>query len=202
MTRVLIVASTATMRAGLRALLTSPELQIAGDTPTLSDPSIELSTIDVVIVAEDALLRDAAHVIPADGRCAIALLADDVGAVPTLRRLPLRGWGIVGADTTAPELDAVVRAVTQGLIVLPLQIADRLLGQRFDIEEGSEPLTPREHEVLNWLSQGLPNKLIARKLQISEHTVKFHISSIYTKLGASSRTDAISRGARRGLITL
>jgi DNA-binding NarL/FixJ family response regulator len=55
--------------------------------------------------------------------------------------------------------------------------------------------------VLSLLSQGLPNKLIARDLGISEHTVKFHISSIYTKLGASSRTDAVNRGARHGLIS-
>ncbi|HKF38435.1 MAG TPA: LuxR C-terminal-related transcriptional regulator [Ktedonobacteraceae bacterium] len=52
------------------------------------------------------------------------------------------------------------------------------------------------------MSRGLPNKLIARRLQISEHTVKFHVSSIYAKLGATSRTDAVSRGVRRGLITL
>jgi DNA-binding NarL/FixJ family response regulator len=52
------------------------------------------------------------------------------------------------------------------------------------------------------LSRGLSNKMIARRLTISEHTVKFHVSSIYTKLGAASRTDAVSRGVRRGLITL
>ena len=65
-----------------------------------------------------------------------------------------------------------------------------------------EALTAREREVLELLSRGLPNKLIARRLEISEHTVKFHVSSIYAKLGASSRTDAVSRGVRRGLITL
>jgi DNA-binding NarL/FixJ family response regulator len=63
-------------------------------------------------------------------------------------------------------------------------------------------LTGREQEVLQLLSQGLSNKLIARQLQISEHTVKFHVSALYTKLEASSRTEAISRGARLGLITL
>jgi DNA-binding NarL/FixJ family response regulator len=55
---------------------------------------------------------------------------------------------------------------------------------------------------LQLVSQGLSNKLIARELQVSEHTVKFHISSIFAKLGAASRTEAISRGARQGLITL
>ncbi|HEY6285481.1 MAG TPA: response regulator transcription factor, partial [Ktedonobacteraceae bacterium] len=71
-----------------------------------------------------------------------------------------------------------------------------------DVVLPDEALTGREREVLELLSQGLPNKLIARRLQISEHTVKFHVSSIYAKLGASSRTDAVSRGVRRGLITL
>jgi len=65
-----------------------------------------------------------------------------------------------------------------------------------------EALTAREREVLELLSRGLHNKLIARRLQISEHTVKFHVSSIYAKLGATSRTDAVSRGVRRGLITI
>jgi len=71
-----------------------------------------------------------------------------------------------------------------------------------DVSLPDEALTAREREVLELLSRGLPNKLIARRLQISEHTVKFHVSSIYAKLGATSRTDAVSRGVRRGLITL
>ena len=71
-----------------------------------------------------------------------------------------------------------------------------------DVVLPDEALTVREREVLELLSRGLPNKLIARRLQISEHTVKFHVSSIYAKLGASSRTDAVSRGVRRGLITI
>jgi DNA-binding CsgD family transcriptional regulator len=85
-------------------------------------------------------------------------------------------------------------------------VGERLLsrtGSQVSLERGplDEPLTARELEVLQLLSQGLSNKLIARKLQISEHTVKFHISSLYTKLGASSRTDAVNRGARSGLIS-
>jgi len=72
----------------------------------------------------------------------------------------------------------------------------------FDVALPDEALTAREREVLELLSRGLPNKLIARRLQISEHTVKFHVSSIYAKLGATSRTDAVSRGVRRGLITI
>jgi DNA-binding NarL/FixJ family response regulator len=69
-------------------------------------------------------------------------------------------------------------------------------------DEVDEPLTPREVQVLELLAEGLPNKAIAVKLQISDQTVKFHVSSISGKLGAKNRTDAVRRAVRRGLITL
>src|SRR5205814_4411752 len=121
--------------------------------------------------------------------------------------LPFRCCAIVPPYATASELQAAVAAAAQGMTVLPLALSRRLLNPRpalHTLEDGppNEPLTAREHEVLELISQGLSNKLIARRLQISEHTVKFHISSISSKLGASSRTDAVSRGLRRGLITL
>lgn len=65
-----------------------------------------------------------------------------------------------------------------------------------------EPLTARERDVLEWLSLGLSNRGIAERLGISEHTVKFHVTSIYGKLGVSSRAEAVRGAARRGLITL
>jgi DNA-binding CsgD family transcriptional regulator len=65
-----------------------------------------------------------------------------------------------------------------------------------------EPLTPREIEVLELLAEGLANKAIASRLGISDQTVKFHVSSIYSKLGAANRTDAVRRAVRRGLIAL
>ena len=65
-----------------------------------------------------------------------------------------------------------------------------------------QPDFPVPAEVLGLLSEGLPNKQIALRLHISEHTVKFHIASIFAKLGAASRTEAVSIGARQGLITL
>ena len=71
-----------------------------------------------------------------------------------------------------------------------------------DEDEVDEPLTPREVQVLELLAEGLPNKAIAVKLQISDQTVKFHVSSISGKLGAKNRTDAVRRAVRRGLITL
>ena len=65
-----------------------------------------------------------------------------------------------------------------------------------------ERVTPRELDVLELLAEGLPNKEIGRRLQISDQTVKFHVSSICGKLGASNRTDAVRRALRRGLISV
>jgi DNA-binding NarL/FixJ family response regulator len=72
----------------------------------------------------------------------------------------------------------------------------------YDDSEIVEALTPREVQVLELLAEGLPNKAIADRLTISDQTVKFHVSSISTKLGAANRTDAVRRAVRRGLITL
>jgi DNA-binding NarL/FixJ family response regulator len=65
-----------------------------------------------------------------------------------------------------------------------------------------EPLTTREHEVLEQMAAGLSNRQIALALGISEHTVKFHVSAVLGKLGVSSRSAAIRHGLRQGLVTL
>jgi DNA-binding NarL/FixJ family response regulator len=85
-------------------------------------------------------------------------------------------------------------------------IADAGRGNRLwpavDDDEPLEALTPREVQVLELLAEGLPNKAIATRLNISDQTVKFHVSAICGKLGAANRTDAVRRAVRRGLITL
>jgi DNA-binding NarL/FixJ family response regulator len=88
------------------------------------------------------------------------------------------------------------------LVVAPPEVWPA--SQALEVSGGElpEPLTTREHEVLQLLAEGLSNKLVARRLRISEHTVKFHVSSIYAKLGATNRTEAVSHAARRGLVTL
>ena len=81
---------------------------------------------------------------------------------------------------------------------------DAFVFERDDDDDSvlAEPLTPREREVLEWLAEGLTNRAIAARLGISDHTVKFHVASIYGKLGVSTRAEAIRRGLRRGLITI
>lgn len=207
---VAIAAPTPMLRAGLRALLAGDDIQVVGDAPSLSELSLELPEADVLVTTAGTLMDDSAYM--ALGRSAPSLpgvlaLSDDARPATLLRQLALRGWGIISPDAPAAEIQAAVMSVAQGLVVLSLPLASTLVGPRNAVQtlEGGglpEPLTARETEVLELLSQGLSNKLIARRLNISEHTVKFHVSSIYTKLDASSRTDAVSRGARLGLITL
>jgi DNA-binding NarL/FixJ family response regulator len=132
------------------------------------------------------------------------LLSEDEGEASRLRTLSLRGWGVVPPDAPSEELGAAVAAVAHGLTVLPKILAERLLDEPATtaVEELLDPLTARESEVLDLLGHGLSNKMIARELHISEHTVKFHISSLYSKLGVSNRAEAVSQGARHGLISL
>ncbi len=206
MTRVYIVARTPMIRAGLRQMLTSGDTEVTGEAASLTDIEGVLDGVDVLVVGDTEMLEYAARSVIGDGALGIVVLSGDDRPVEALDALPLRGWGIVPLDAPASELLAAVEAVGQGMVVLSLPVARRLIAhpstvQALGTEPLDEPLTARELEVLSLLSQGLPNKLIARDLGISEHTVKFHISSIYTKLGASSRTDAVNRGARHGLIS-
>jgi DNA-binding NarL/FixJ family response regulator len=96
-----------------------------------------------------------------------------------------------------------VHAVNAGLVVTtPESLAELLPDAQPFAEQLAEPLSEREVEVLDLLAEGLSNKLIAHRLSISEHTVKTHIASIFAKLGASNRTEAVSQAIRRGLVML
>jgi DNA-binding NarL/FixJ family response regulator len=158
--------------------------------------------VHVVVVAGDDPLEEAVRAVAEEGTQAILLLSEDDRSVSLLREFAPHGWGVVSPDTSPEELSAAIVAVAQGLVVLPRTLTGRLLRGHEAVEEPTEPLTTREREVLGLLGQGLSNKMIARDLRISEHTVKFHVSSIYAKLGAASRTEAVGLGARLGLISL
>lgn len=204
MIRVLIVAPTPALRAGLRALLTAANVEIIDAIGSLVDLSGIAADIDVILAADESVLADADQVLAEEPRYAALLLSDDARQADVLRGLPLTAWGILTHDVGAAELAAALHAVAQGLIVLAPNLAARLLQARQSpVEEPTgEPLTARERDVLELVSQGLSNKQIAQKLHISEHTVKFHLSSLFAKLGVSSRTEAVNRGARQGIITL
>jgi DNA-binding NarL/FixJ family response regulator len=101
-------------------------------------------------------------------------------------------------EASAEELNAAVHALSQGLIVG----TPTLLLESENEPASQGPLTDRESEVLGLLAKGLANKQIAVSLGISEHTVKFHVSSIYTKLNVTNRTEAVREGLRGGWIAL
>jgi two-component system, NarL family, nitrate/nitrite response regulator NarL len=110
---------------------------------------------------------------------------------------------VIARDSSAAKLEAAIAAVQKGLTVTE----PGWLGAaaQSPVESGKnvdDNLTPREHEVLILLAEGLSNKQIAGKLTISEHTAKFHVNSILQKMDAQKRVEAVVRAARRGLITL
>ena len=120
------------------------------------------------------------------------------------------GFGALQRDATGEEIVAAIAAVAGGLMTLDRRLAGALLAtpERSQapiperLADREEPLTARELEVLQLLAEGLPNKRIAAQLHISEHTAKFHVSASLLKLGAASRTEAVTLAARRGLLIL
>ena len=210
MIRVFIIAPTPMIQAGLHAMLTTSDIQVVGMASMPDALNEDITRIDCIVMANELDIEEVRHIFENSKTTALIVLTNNNDRIlPQLQGLSLPGMGIVPLDTTPTQLQAAVNATTQGFSVLPMTIARWLYEQKSDAvhvhlasDNQDESLTNREREVLELVSQGLSNKMIARKLQISEHTVKFHISSISTKLGASSRTEAVSHGLRRGLITL
>jgi DNA-binding NarL/FixJ family response regulator len=119
------------------------------------------------------------------------------------------GWACLPAGAEPAVIDIARRAAEAGLVVLPASNAHALgrepgprSGERWTDLEEVESLTPREREVLQHVVQGLHNRAIAANLGISDHTVKFHLASIFGKLGVSTRTEAVRVGLRRGLVQI
>jgi DNA-binding NarL/FixJ family response regulator len=204
MIRVFVAAPTPAARLALRARLDGAGMTVVGDGPTPEGAPVD---VDVVVIGDAERLLVSADALSDVGARAVVALVDDARAARTLRGMPLRGWAIVSREASAVELRAATTAAAQGYTVLPATLAARLLAARVpassaELDEPPEPLTPREREVLELLGQGLSNHQIAERLGISEHTAKFHVAAVCGKLGAANRTEAVSRGVRRGLITL
>lgn len=213
MTRVLVAAADSIIRAGLESILrASPDLAVVGissDVATLAT-LIEDTAPDVVLIQihlhDEQLISEKLPVIGAAAGVAIVVLTDDLHGDWTAEALRLGVRSLLPRSATAEELLPTVVAAAAGLVVLHPDVLDSLLpipsNGRTLPTAPIQALTPREVEVLGMLAEGLGNKAIARRLSISEHTVKFHVSSIFTKLNASSRTEAVTLGARQGLIML
>jgi DNA-binding NarL/FixJ family response regulator len=184
----------------VRARLAAAGLDVIGVSATLEEALGR--DVDVVVALDDV----AGTKRPSDGEGPAVLAIGDERTVRVLARAGHAAWGVVPVTATSEDLAAAVTAVARGLLVLPPDSA-ALIARAGDPDDGAEDeeaeaLTAREREVLDLASRGLSNREVAAALAISEHTVKFHLASVYGKLGAGSRTDAVRRGLRRGLITI
>ena len=206
--RVLVVARDPLARAGLAALLGQQQEshesivvgQVTGDEDL--EPGLEVYRPDVVLwdLGWDPTpaLGRLAELTP-DGPPVLALIADASHAAETWSA---GAQGLLLRETDSNLLLSALAAAAKGLVVL-----DPSLAAATPTVGGVRPtpvteLTNRELETLRLLAEGLPNKVIASRLGISQHTVKFHVNSIMGKLGAQSRTEAVTQAMRLGLILL
>lgn len=206
--RVLVVAADPLARGGIAALLaTQPSVVVAG----VADPAdATRDTLDAF--RPEAVLWDVgaspmsterlAAALESGAPAVVALVADATGAA--------RAWaagarGVLRRDAPAARVAAALHALASGVAVLDPAFADILVTPHA-VQEGlappTEPLTPREMDVLRLLAEGLPNKAIADRLGVTEHAVKFHVNNILGKLSAQGRTEAVTRAMRLGLITV
>ena len=204
--RVLVAADSAVVRAGLEALIAqTPSLALAGSAALdgLAGRIREVQP-DVVVMEWRREDDDGVESLLKSGPVFVLLTdEEDPAAVAAGFSAGLRA--LLPHHAQAHEIVAAIEAAANGLIVLHPDMVGSLRfgGQpRRSHAEGDTTLTPREIEVLGLLAEGLANKNIAWKLGISERTVKFHIASIFTKLNASTRAEAVAIGMRQGLILM
>jgi NarL family two-component system response regulator YdfI len=136
-----------------------------------------------------------------DDAPAIMVLAPDLQPTWTAEALRAGIRAVLPGDLGPRDSLAAIEAVAAGLVVMHPQDLPVLASERA-LPLAQQTLSPREIQVLSMLAEGVGNKTIAWKLGISEHTVKFHVASIMTKLNAGSRTEAVTQGIRRGLILI
>jgi DNA-binding NarL/FixJ family response regulator len=205
--QILVAAGYPALRAGLSALLAQEgDLEPIEDQLALLPPGTPLDAADTippdVMVADAGSVSDAALDDLRDRYPESPLLL--IGGAPTLDDPTLfeTPGGYLPADIDGPALAAAVRAVAQGLTVIGPGLLNPSEQSVSTSTTESDPLTPREREVLALIANGLPNKAIARELGISEHTAKFHVGSVLGKLGAASRAEAVTLATRRGLLSV
>jgi two-component system, NarL family, response regulator YdfI len=200
-TRIVIVANSAIVRAELESLLaTVPMFELVGSfSIDMAAAQSENLEPDVVLLDLESMPDDS--MILAIGSGAAQVILTDAENFAVINHSGVRA--ILPRDASPEEIIAAVQAAATGLISLHPDAFDYLLSQT---QEGKEfafsdsILSPREIEILRMIAEGLGNKEIAAKLSISDHTVKFHISSIFAKLGAANRAEAVTLGIRQGLI--
>lgn len=214
MIRLALAAPSAMLLAGLEALvMRDGAFTVVERVAHLDDvaETLEGADVDVVVAVVDAPSRLALPA-AADGDPVaqrwILLLDGDADVVAEWVRRGARA--VLPRDAEGQEILAAIDAVHAGLAVVPASVADALTARatrstpRLTSAAATDaaPLSPREREILALLAEGMGNKIVAARLGISEHTVKTHVASIFQKLGADTRAEAVAIGARTGLILL
>jgi NarL family two-component system response regulator YdfI len=228
---VFIVAASDVVRLGLESLIANDArftvVGSATDLRELAAQSVEGASADVAIFdaegePEETLTALRSFVEDSnEGELFPALIVIGVGQSEWLRDALRSGtvWAVLPHAASSDQIIAAVEAVSAGLIALDAETFSALLSpQASTLDElpsapsdpdrlqtrapELDPLTPREREVLEMLASGLSNKEIAWRMKISEHTIKFHVASIFAKLGVSTRTEAVMQGIRKGLVMM
>jgi NarL family two-component system response regulator YdfI len=208
--RVFIVAESARTRERLEDLLDARRIEVVGSASNLENAAEALAEEDadvLLVEAPNESVEELLEALASTGltkEAAVVVLVDQSAPVWAAQALQAGIRGVLTGEAGAQRLALAVEAAASGLVVLdPGEVrAERSSSARPVTLELSEPLTARERQVLQMLAGGLGNKEIASRLKISEHTAKFHVASILGKFGASSRTEAVAIGLRRGLILL
>jgi two-component system, NarL family, nitrate/nitrite response regulator NarL len=195
-----IIAESSLVRSGLSSILNaSSQIRVVAEATPSEAKEMGTEGVDVVVCdVADTTSANAAIENTPKGVPVLAL----IGAPERARELVRAGArGVLNRDASSERLCAASIAVAAGLCTLDEQTLEELVSPRTTQPQASV-LTPREHQVLELLAEGLSNKVIALRLDISEHTAKFHVNSILDKLEADTRTDAVVRAARSGMLTI
>ncbi len=216
MTRVLVGADSPVTRKGLEALVRSSDLlHLAGSTSIHGvlhgDEVDELQPHAILLEwrqsGEEFLSAIAEFPAGAEAPAIVLLTAEDGAAWAEQAMRTGAARAVLSQDSSAEEIIAAVYAAALGFAVVRAERVETATRASTDVHRRQnqtphQALSPREREVLGMLAEGLGNKEVAWRLKISEHTVKFHINSIFQKLNASSRTEAVTTGIRYGLISI
>ena len=210
MIRVFIVAESARSRERLEDLLDARRIEVVGGASNVENAAEALAEEDAQVLLVEATndsVEELLEILAATGltrEAAVVVLLDQSAPVWAGQAVQAGVRGVLSTDADGEQLALAIEAAAGGLFVLhPNEVrAERSSPARAVTLELAESLTARERQVLQMLAAGLGNKEIAARLKISEHTAKFHVASILGKLNASSRTEAVAIGLRRGLILL
>jgi DNA-binding NarL/FixJ family response regulator len=204
MLEVIIMAPSTRRRDWLQqALQGRAGIRVAGKSPTfsflrslMSERIPDVVLVDLESAPDFDLARDWLQELTE--LAPVVLLAPAPDPAVFNRLVQAAGGAMLRVDASPEQIVRAIEAASTGLITFD----SSLLAESETSDELSEELTSRETEVLRLLAEGFGNREIAARLEISEHTIKFHIRSILGKLGASTRTEAVTRGFRAGLIDL